>query len=166
MTTVLVRPNGVSGLISPTRSTAKSEPADVLEKMQDEIREQMFKSYLIRSRVDQARAEIETVQDEASFDGWDGYGGKALNPEACAVATRFLEALPTTMPIPEISADNDGEVALDWIFGPKKALTVSIDGRGRCAYAWILGQINSRGTDWITDGIPANIAYALAQFTA
>jgi hypothetical protein len=166
MTTVLVPPNGVSSLISPTRSTAKSESAEVLVKMQEDIRQQMLRSYLIGSRANQALAEIEAVEKEASFDGWDGYGGKALDPKACAVATFFLEALPTTTPIPEISADNDGEVALDWIFGPKKALTVSIDGRGRCAYAWMLGQINSRGTDWITDGIPANIAYALAQLTA
>ncbi|MGC2162370.1 MAG: hypothetical protein WA634_10700 [Silvibacterium sp.] len=166
MTTVLAPMNGVSALISPTRSNARSEPADRLVEMQEQIREQMLKSYSIRSRVDQARADIEAVQQEASFDGWDGYGGKALDAEACVITASFLEALPTTIPIPEISADNDGEVALDWIFAPRRALTISIDGRGRCSYAWMLGQITSRGTDWITDGIPANIAYALAQLTS
>lgn len=166
MTTVLTPLSGVSGLISPARSNASSESASRLAQMQELIGEQMLRSYFIRGRVDQVVAEMETVRNEASFDGWDGYGGKALQPQACVITANFLEALPTTIPIPEISADNDGEVALDWIFGPRKALTVSIDGRGRCVYAWILGQINSRGTEWITDGIPANIAYALAQLTA
>lgn len=166
MTTVLAPLSEVSGLISPTRSHAKSADADRLVQMQEQIRDQMLKSYSIWTRFDQVRADIEAIQNEASFDGWDGYGGKALDSEASAVAAHFLEALPTTIPIPEISADNDGEVAFDWIFGPKRALTVSIDARGRCAYAWMLGQVNSRGTDWITDGIPANIAYALAQLTA
>jgi len=134
--------------------------------MQQKIREQLLDSYSIGRGVSQALADLEAVRKEAAYDGWDGHGGKALSPEACAFASVFLEALPTIAPIPEISADSDGEVSLDWIFGPKKALTVSIDGRGRCAYAWMLGQINSRGTDWITDGIPANIAYALDQLTA
>lgn len=166
MTTILAPLSGVSGLISPTRSNARSEPADRLAQMQRQIRKQILESYSIRRRVDQALADIEAIQQEASFDGWDGYGAKALDADACAVTVSFLDALPTTIPIPEISADNDGEVALDWIFEPRKALTISINGRGRCSYAWMLGQSTVRGTDWFTDEIPANVAYALAQLTA
>jgi hypothetical protein len=75
----------------------------------------------------------------------------------------FLNALPSTAPLPEVSADTDGEVALDWIFGERKALTVSIGRTGRCTYAWMLGQRTNRGTDWIDDEIPAQIVIALGQ---
>jgi hypothetical protein len=74
-----------------------------------------------------------------------------------------MNALPTSAPLPEVSADTEGEVALDWIFGERKALTVSIGPTGRCTFAWVLGQRTNRGTDWIDDGIPEAIVFALGQ---
>ena len=75
----------------------------------------------------------------------------------------FLNALPTTAPYPEVSADPDGEVALDWFFGNRNALTISIGANGRCTFAWSRGQSTYRGTDWIDDGIPASVVFALGQ---
>ena len=87
-----------------------------------------------------------------------------MHPDAYLNARLFIEALPTTAPPPEVSADPDGDVALDWSFGPRKALSVSISGAGRCTFASIHGQRTFRGTDWVDDdGIPENIATALWQ---
>ena len=61
------------------------------------------------------------------------------------------------------SADADGEIALDWIFGERKALTVSIGPTGRCTFAWMLGQRTYLGIDWIDDEIPETIVSALGQ---
>jgi len=152
-----------NGLITPTRSTARSEPANQLAAIVEQIRMHLLTSYAVRCRVERALDELETMRDEASIQGWDGYGAKPMNPQAYIQAKRFLESLPTTAPQPEIGADPDGDVALDWSFGPRRALTVSINETGRCTFAWMRGNSTLRGTDWFDDGIPGSIAYALSQ---
>jgi len=154
---------GRTGLITPTRSTARSESAVRLMEIVEQIRMHLLSSYAVRHGVENALDELEATRDEASLEGWDGYGSKPMNPEAYLLARRFLESLPTTAPLPEISADPDGDVALDWSFGPRKALSVSINEKGRCVFACMRGYSTLRGTDWFDDGIPGSIANALSQ---
>ena len=151
------------GLMSPVRSTGQSETAKTISKMQDEIRKYLLTSYAIAAPAEQASARLEEVWSEASRSGWDGYGAKPINPFAYMYARFFVNALPSTAPIPEVSAHSDGEVALDWLFGNRRALTVSIGPTGRCTFAWMNGQSTNRGTDWMENGIPASIVFALAQ---
>ena len=153
-----------SGLISPTRSTARSEAATLLAAMGENIRMHLLTSFTMRNAAERTLDELEQVKTEASKEGWNGYGAKAVDLDAYDCARLFLEALPTTAPSPEISADPDGDIALDWMFGPQKALSVSIGPTGRCTFAWMLGKRTYRGTDWLDDdGIPASIVQALGQ---
>jgi hypothetical protein len=154
---------GISGLFAPVRSTAQSDSAKILDKLQKEVREHILNSYVMSSQADKVISELDEVRAEASREGWDGYGARPLDHGAYVFGKMFLNALPSTAPLPEVSADTDGEVALDWIFGERKALTVSIGRTGRCTYAWMLGQRTNRGTDWIDDEIPAQIVIALGQ---
>lgn len=165
MTTAMASTAGIAGIFSRPSSNASSKPAERLREQQQEIREHLLRSYSIGRRVDEVFEDLQAVRRESSQEGWDGYNANPLDRDAYGFALLFLEALPTTAPIPEMSVDSDGEIALDWIFGPRKALTVSIGPRGRCTFAWIYGQSTYRGTDWIADEIPANIAHALAQLT-
>jgi hypothetical protein len=161
MTYALVWPR--SGLITPKRSTARSPSAKLVAKMVEDVRMHLVTSYVVRERILRALEELDTVRKEASFQGWDGYGANPMSAEAYLCARRFLESLPTTMPPPEIGADPDGDVALDWSFGPRKTMSVSIGHNGRCSFAWMLGQSSFRGTDWFDDGIPRTIATALSD---
>jgi len=154
---------GMPGLIAPARSTAQSLPAKKIEEMREVIREHLLASYVMRNPAEQVLTELDAVRSEASREGWDGYGARPLDPASYDFAIRFLNGLPTTAPLPEVSADSDGEVALDWVFAERKAMTVSIGPTGRCTYAWMLGQSTIRGTDWIEDEIPASIIFALGQ---
>jgi hypothetical protein len=149
--------------MTPTKSTAQSEPARKLVEKREEIRSHLLASYAMRSATERALGDLDQVQTEAAQDGWDGYQGRALQPLAYLYAKLFLTTLPTTAPIPEVSADPDGEVSLDWRFGERKVLTVSIGPTGRCSFAWMIGQSTFRGTDWIEDEIPASIVFALSQ---
>jgi hypothetical protein len=151
------------GLLRPVRSTGQSEPAIRISTMQDEIRNHLLKSYVVAAPTKQVASRLEEMWSEASRSGWDGYGAKPVNPLAYMYAQFFINALPNTAPIPEVSADSDGEVALDWFFGNQKALTVSIGPTGRCTFAWMNGQSTNRGTDWMEDDVPASIVFALAQ---
>ena len=164
MTTAVAVLGRRSGLITPTRSTARSESAIRLTDIREQIRRHLLDSYTVRRAAEGALNELDAVRAEAGFEGWNGYGAKPMHPDAYEHAKLFLEAMPTTAPSPEISADPDGDVALDWAFGERKALTVSIGAAGRCSFAWMRGLRTYRGTDWLDDdGIPASIANALWQ---
>jgi hypothetical protein len=163
MSTAYAQPGGMAGLIAPSTSTAQSDPAKTLGKMQESIRRHLLESYALSISAEKALAELEVVRNEASWADWDGYGALPMEPLAYAFARRFLNSLPTTSPFPEVSADTDGEVSLDWSFGTRRALTVSISATGRCSFAWILGQNTTHGTGWIEDEIPATIVFALGQ---
>jgi hypothetical protein len=154
---------GMPGLIAPSRSTAQSDPAKKIEQMYEKVRLELLSSYVMGNPAEQVLAELEEVRSEASGEGWDGYGARPLSPGSFDFAIRFLNALPTDAPVPEASASPDGEISLDWIFGERKALTVSIGPTGRCTYAWMLGQSTNRGTAWVENEIPAPIVFALGQ---
>jgi hypothetical protein len=163
MTSMAATFEGMPGLIAPARSTAQSDSAKELDRMLEMIREHRLESYIMRNPAERVLTDLDDVLSEASHEGWDGYGARPLSPASYDFAIRFLNALPNTAPLPEVSADTDGEVALDWIFGRRRALTVSIGPTGRCTYAWMLGQTTHRGTEWIDDEIPETIVFALGQ---
>ena len=156
-----IRP--IAGLITPNRSNAQSEYARRLLEMQEGIRGHLLDSYIVRDARERLLNELDDLSDEASRAGWDGYGARPVNTEACDFAKTFIRALPTTAPLPELSADPDGEVSLDWFFGERRVLSVSVGPTGRCTFAWLFGKRSNRGTDWIEDEIPASIAFALRQ---
>jgi hypothetical protein len=163
MSTAQATAGGIAGLITPNRSNAQSEPARLILRMQEEIREHLLTSHTVRDARERVLDELDSLCVEASRKGWDGYGAEPMSVDAYDFAKTFIKALPTTAPLPELSADPDGEVSLDWSFGNRQALTVSVGPTGRCTFAWILGQRSNRGTDWIEDEIPAAIAFALRQ---
>jgi hypothetical protein len=160
MSTMAPTFEGMSGLFAPIRSTAQNDSA---KKILEELRGHMLKSYVMSNATEKVLTELKEVRTEASREGWDGYGARPLDPNSFDFAISFLNALPTSAPLPEVSADTDGEVALDWIFGKRKALTVSIGPTGRCTFAWMLGQKTNRGTNWIDDEIPEEIVSALGK---
>src|SRR5215469_2255005 len=101
MTTVL----GVSrtGLITPIRSTARSDSAARIDSLVEQARMHLLKSFAVRRAVERALEGLEEARDEASYAGWDGYGAKPMDVSAYINAKLFLESLPTTAPSPEVS---------------------------------------------------------------
>ncbi len=163
MSTMEATYEGMPSLIAPAKSTAQSDSAKELERMLEMIREHRLESYVMRNPAEQVLNELDEVRSEASREGWDGYGARPLAQASYNFAIRFLNSLPAAVPFPEVGADTDGEVSLDWIFGKRRALTVSIGPTGRCTDAWMLGQTTHRGTEWIDDEIPETIIYALGR---
>lgn len=164
--TTAVLTGRLNGLMAWPRSTAQSEPARRLSDLIDETRRHLLSSLSVRRHVETALTELDEVREEASQAHWDGYGAKPVRTETYLCARRFLELLPTTLPAPEVSADADGDIALDWMFGDRRALTVRIDAVGRCTFAWMRGQRRCRGIDWLDDGVPSLIVDALSRLAA
>lgn len=112
-----------------------------------------------------AAAVIEAAQ-EANRPNWDGHGGSPVTQGAFAQAFAFLDVLPSTLSEPEVAVDPDGELSFEWSFGPRHALTASIDASGRISFAALIGPARLHGIDYLLDALPEPITLALRQLHA
>jgi hypothetical protein len=110
-----------------------------------------------------AFAELRAACGQARAAGWDGEGSLPVTQAAFETARAFLTPLLVSFPDPEVGVDSDGEISFDWVFGPGRALTLSIAGSGRISYAWMNGPRRGRGTEWFDGRVPRTIALALAE---
>ena len=72
---------------------------------------------------------IDEIYQECSVINWDGYGAKPVDYDLRKTVEQFLNSLPTIIPDPEISADPDGEISLDWCSEPRKVFTCNLCAR-------------------------------------
>jgi hypothetical protein len=104
---------------------------------------------------------------DASLDGWDGYGATAVSPATYGNALAFLEALPTTTPVPDVVPELDGEIAFEWDYGPRRILSVSVGPNGVLSYAALYGHTSRmHGTEKLIDRLPTVIAMCLNRLIA
>ena len=150
-------------LIAPRRTNGQSDAAKSIERLLEENRRHLLESISVRDVAEQALADLEDASQEALTEGWDGHEALPIDPRAYAWAKLFLEALPTTIPRPEIGVDSDGEVSVDWIFGRGFLVSVSIGATGRLTYVALTGKSSLRGTEWLDDGIPSRLTEEIAR---
>lgn len=77
-------------------------------------------------------------------------------------ASRFVRALPHSLPLPQVAIDPDGAISLDWMPSRTRAFSISVDESGRLAYAWIKGSDRGHGVVRFVDSIPTVL---LSQLT-
>ena len=86
------------------------------------------------------------VYQQAAEDGWDGEGSIGVAADTYQVAHALVESLPTAYRTPEISAEPDGHLHLEWFVNNRRVLGVSINPDGRLHWAALLGEEDPRGT--------------------
>lgn len=113
-----------------------------------------------------AIAALEDTYEKASFSNWDGYGAKPVTEQARSEAERFLELLPSSVPMPEVSMDPDGDISFEWIRSRHYVFSVSLSGANKIVYAGILGGNDTHGTEFFGDTIPRIIIDAIRRLFA
>ena len=89
---------------------------------------------------------------ECSVEEWDGY------EDAYFEAKRFLQLMPSSLPLPQINPEADGEIELEWYKNSKCLFAISLGGNNMLTFAGIFGEINKiHGTEAFVDLIPATI---------
>ncbi len=152
------------GILFPLPPSRGVSPA--AEELQEIIRNTLAilaASIAVQGTSETAIRELRRLQTSASKLNWDGYGSLPLDARSIEHAVKFLHALPTTAPTPDVSADPDGEVDLMWFVDPRRTLSVSVGRGGRLVYAALLGDTESYGTEWLANEIPQPILYNLSR---
>lgn len=102
--------------------------------------------------------ELEELSINAAHYNWDSLGSAPLDADTYQVAKKFISALPTSLPAPELTVDRDGEVNFDWFGSGGQIFSASLRKDGRIAFA---GQISVRnrqsGVEEFNDSVPKRI---------
>ena len=85
--------------------------------------------------------ELEELSQVATCQNWDNLGSVPLDADTYQIAKRFILALPSSIPAPELTVDRDGEVNFDWFGSGEKIFSASLRKDGRIAFA---GQFSAR----------------------
>ena len=98
--------------------------------------------------------------------GWDSYDAEAVSQSAVKRSANFIRRLPEDLPLPEISVEPDGEIALDWSPTPTQTFSVSIGTADRMACAWVNGAEHGHAVTYSNNGeIPLRILQEIQRIT-
>lgn len=150
MTTAVICENWV-GFGPTSGSRAISHDSEALYKQAlDRLRE----TITLGQKLKNALASLVAVSEEASVDNWDSYGAKPVAKTSISEADRFLQMWPSNLPFPEIAAEPDGDIALEWIKDRRQMFSISFSGSNRITYAGVFGINEIHGTEYFGDAIP------------
>ena len=162
--TVIAIPGKRSGLLAPLIPSRGLGPdASTVARRIEQVCEHLWESLSLRHVAESGWLELAEVAQVASTVNWDGYGAKPIDTGAYLQAERFFSALPTTTPVPDVSVDPDGEVALSWNLDPDWVFSVSVGKTGRLSYAGLFGTSKAYGTEWFLDEIPEAVLDGLER---
>lgn len=119
--------------------TGISFEAGVLRKAAREMQNSAEQSQALFGKKSSTISEIQELAEECSSAGWDGYDGCPVSSRTANLANDFIRALSSGLPLPDISAEPDGEIALEWIASRSKVFSISLGETNRISYAWIDG---------------------------
>ena len=123
-------------------------------------------SWVLFDSKEDALTRLYELEVECAETDWNGYGAKAVSQSAVERSAYFIRRLPEDLPLPEISVEPDGEIALDWSPTPTQTFSISIGTADRMACAWINGTEHGHVVAYSNNGeIPLRILQELQRIT-
>lgn len=136
-------------------STGVSEEARLVK---ESVEESLY--HFLGLRLDRLLPEIEslrTISDENLI---------SVDAETIGAATQFAYSLPRFGPLPEVSADPDGEISFDWIAPSGQMFSVSVNKQNRLAYAgWFGEKSRIHGIEQLAESCPQQIVQGIEKAT-
>lgn len=87
-----------------------------------------------------------------------------VDQDTALAAMRFAYSLPRFGPLPEVSADPDGEISFDWAAPSGEMFSVSVNKQNRLAYAgWFGERSRVHGIEQLADGCPQQIVRGIEK---
>jgi len=141
-----------------------STPALEVTSKMGEIVQSLDSTVTFRPRNWQAGDALLDLVNETREAGWDGGDAVPVREETIKRVWDLLGALPPQVPMPEISAEPDGDVALDWIFDRERQVSVSVRHNGELHFAGLFGGGRKvHGADVFSGEVPPMVLSAIEQ---
>ena len=107
--------------------------------------------------------ELISAVGEVQEEGWDGYEARPVDPSAFGYAIQFMSGLDSSLPLPEIGVDTDGDIAFEWDYGPRRVISIRIGRDGTIHYAGLIGHEPFHGTEFLHEEIPLAISSGIER---
>jgi hypothetical protein len=108
-------------------------------------------------------SQVMRIYEDCHKSGWDGDDSQPVTMETLLIATRLVESLPIDCRTPDISAEPDGNVILEWYISPRKLLNVSIAPTSILDWAALIGDEDPRGSCRFYDSAPETLKYWIGR---
>jgi len=141
------------------------EIADFVAQRIETIFDILQKSNALSSVAEGTFQQLEEVFGECSFEGWDGERAKQISVEVLQCAIRFLNSFPLGIEAPEVGAEPDGAITLEWYRSPNKVISISINPDGWMYYAALIGTSKRHGADYALMGISDDLVEMILKVT-
>lgn len=158
MTAITMNP--IYAPLAPFRIVGESDASKWLERANN------INVVHARQRPERERAfsELAMTIEAGKNDNWDQYGAVKIDRRTQYLAFRFLDALPTAIPAPEIGLDPDGEISFEWFVSENRHFSVSLSPEGILSYAGFFGTNSiAHGTEEFDDTVPQAIISAIRR---
>jgi hypothetical protein len=138
------------------RGWASSGVSDIARQIEQSLEESL--GHFLKPRLMFLVPELESL-------GVDSDEGQIpVDLDTVRAATQFAYSLPRFGPMPEVSADPDGEVSFDWIGPTGKMFSVSVNKNNRLAYAgWFGGKSRIHGIENLAETCPQQIVRGIEK---
>jgi hypothetical protein len=150
----------MSTVVSPGFSPAAKFLNDAKRAALKQFRQSA--SFSKQSAYDQLGEVYETCREA----DWDGDGTEPIEQDTLRNAYVFIEALPDGYPLPDITAEPDGHLDLEWYRHPRRILSVSVSPEGMLYWAALVGTEDPRGSCPFYGDIPDTILYWIRRVCA
>lgn len=126
-----------------------------LSRFYDQIVSEVKKSATL-GRQEATLHSLEELFEECTDEGWDGYNALPISEGAYLEARRIIQSLPmiSFIPMPELTPEPNGEIALEWRKGSRFILVASVRGRNEITYAGLFGLNKTHGIEYFNDTLP------------
>ena len=108
------------------------------------------------------KAEVMSLFEECSDIDWDGYGAWPISEKSVSSAMLFINAIPTRVIMPELSASPDGGVTFEWV-DDRIILSISIY-ENIIVYAQLIDESKQYGEMNFMGEIPDAVLEPLLKF--
>jgi len=116
-----------------------------------------FKDFELPASRQKRKEEIDSVMDAYAESRQAGEVAP-ISELTCREAIDFLRKLPSTLPIPEVIVEPNGDLALEWFVSNYCSFLVGFSGRGIITYAGLFGRgQKTYGTELISEAIPSSV---------
>jgi hypothetical protein len=112
---------------------------------------------------DKLKEEIKQVYYTSNDFDWDGDEGLAVTFEALDEAEKIVDMLPYNMIKPEIVAEADGSLAIEW-YETDKMFSLNVYGKEFVIFTGKIGEKYSSGNFRLLEDIPENVSNFLYNF--
>lgn len=138
-----------------TTSYGESDAARLLASVKEKIFARLNDTVTL-SRAEAIDA-VESAWRESVSKGRIDEKESAVLDEVFETATRFINSLPLGFPQPEVVAEPDGHINLEWYRSPRRIVSVSVAPRNRLHWAALIGTESPRGNACFIERIPDSI---------